>query len=487
MTFPYCWNQRCKFGLKFTSNHIIVFRHIVYFLEDTTLFTWLKQIPFAIVFLLLSALANASLPLTDSSGAKLPSLAPMLKKVNPAVVNIATFSRQQTQNPLLNDPYFRRFFDIPDNRRQPQKRQKSAGSGVIIDARDGIVITNYHVIKDADEVQVSLIDGRAFAAQVLGTDPELDIAVLKIDNDDLSEVPMANSSELEVGDFSVAIGNPFGLGQTVTTGVISALGRTGLGIEGYENFIQTDASINPGNSGGALVDLRGYLIGINTAIIAPAGGNVGIGFAIPINMVRSSVEQILSTGSVSRGQVGINVQDITPDLRKAFRLSNRQQGVLVTGITQDGPADKAGLKPGDIIVAIGGEKIKSTGQLRSQIGSVPIGKSVGVDVVRAKENRSFSVTIVDPESLITSSASIHPLLRGARLENTTRSDGVFVADLRPNSPAIYSGLRVGDIITGANRQRIRNIEQLGRFIDRRDSQILLHINRNGRAFYLVIR
>ncbi len=460
---------------------------MVLFLEDITLLNRLQQMLATMVFMLSSVVTLAALPLIDSDGNKLPSLAPMLKRVNPAVVNIATFSRQQTQNPLLNDPYFRRFFDIPDNRRQPQKRQKSAGSGVIIDAKDGIVITNYHVIKDADEVEVALIDGRAFVAQVLGTDPELDIAVLKIDSDDLSEVPMADSSKLEVGDFSVAIGNPFGIGQTVTTGVISALGRTGLGIEGYENFIQTEASINPGNSGGALVNLNGYLIGINTAIIAPAGGNVGIGFAIPMNMVRSSVEQILATGSVSRGQIGINVQDITPDLRKAFSLSNRQQGVLVTGITQDGPAEKAGLKPGDIIIAIGGEKIKSTGQLRSQIGSVAIGREVDVDVVRAKSNKSFSVKIVDPESLVSYSGSIHPLLRGAYLENTTRADGVFVADLRPNSPAIYSGLRVGDIITGVNRQRIRNLEQLDRLIDQRDGQILLHINRNGRAFYLVVR
>ncbi|TNE77658.1 MAG: trypsin-like serine protease, partial [Gammaproteobacteria bacterium] len=248
----------------------------------------LRHLMLAVSMLFFVASSQAALPLKDSSGQALPSLSPMLKQVNPAVVNIATFSTQQVNNPLLNDPFFRHFFNVPDDRQfrqqAPKKRQQSAGSGVIIDAGDGIVMTNYHVIKGADEVQVSLEDGRSFTAEVKGADPELDIAILQIDADDLVAVPLGNSGDLEVGDFVVAIGNPFGLGQTVTTGVVSALGRTGLGIEGYENFIQTDASINPGNSGGALVNLRGELVGINTAILAPSGGNVGIGFAIPVNM-----------------------------------------------------------------------------------------------------------------------------------------------------------------------------------------------------------
>jgi S1-C subfamily serine protease len=235
--------------------------------------------------------AQAVLPGTDAQGRPFPSLAPMLKQVNPAVVNISTYStRESNYNPLLNDPFFRKFFDIPDQSQQeqqvPRKRQQSAGSGVIVDAGDGIVMTNYHVVRNADEVNVSLVDGRNYEAKIVGTDPELDIAILEIDADDLTEVRIADSSLLEVGDFVVAIGNPFGLGQTVTTGIVSALGRSGLGIEGYENFIQTDASINPGNSGGALVNLKGELVGINTAIISPAGGNVGIGFAIPVNMAR---------------------------------------------------------------------------------------------------------------------------------------------------------------------------------------------------------
>jgi Do/DeqQ family serine protease len=294
------------------------------------------------LWVVLSNSGYAALPQAMPDGKPFPSLAPMIKQVHPAVVNISTFSTQQhSYNPLLNDPFFRHFFNIPDQRRfqaQPKKRQQSAGSGVIVDAEDGIVMTNYHVIKEADEVQVSLADGRSFEAKILGVDADLDIAILEVDGKDLVDVTIADSDVLEVGDFVVAIGNPFGLGQTVTTGVVSALGRTGLGIEGYENFIQTDASINPGNSGGALVNLAGELVGINTAIIAPSGGNVGIGFAIPSNMAKASMEQILEHGEVKRGQIGIGIQDITPDLRKAFALENGQGGVLITNVVKGSPA-----------------------------------------------------------------------------------------------------------------------------------------------------
>ena len=258
------------------------------------------------------------------------------------MVNIATFSTQQVYNPLLSDPFFRRFFNIPDDQAQPQpraqRRQASAGSGVIVDKDAGTIITNYHVIKGADEIQVSLTDGRTFQAELVGADSEVDIAVLKIKADNLTALPIANSDKLRVGDFVVAIGNPFALGQTITTGVVSALGRTGLGIEGYENFIQTDASINPGNSGGALVNLNGELVGINTAILAPGGGNVGIGFAIPVNMMRNVADQILTAGEVTRGQIGVAIQDITPELQQAFDLDNGQQGVLVTDVLKDSEA-----------------------------------------------------------------------------------------------------------------------------------------------------
>jgi S1-C subfamily serine protease len=250
--------------------------------------------------------SQAGAPLVDSEGEEIPSLAPMLKQINPGVVNISTFSKRDMQNPLLNDPFFRRFFNIPDPGPQhniPQRRQQSAGSGVIVDVDEGTIVTNYHVIKDADEIHVGLTDGRSLEAKLIGFDPEVDIAILKVNDKNLTAIKLANSDVLEVGDYVVAIGNPFGLGQTVTTGIVSALGRTGLGIEGFENFIQTDASINPGNSGGALVNLRGELVGINTAILAPAGGNVGIGFAIPTNMVKISLDQILENGDVRRGQI----------------------------------------------------------------------------------------------------------------------------------------------------------------------------------------
>ncbi len=318
-----------------------------------------------ILLVIFQAPVFAAVPFMMEDGKPFPTLAPMLKQVNPSVVNISTYSKRQAQyNPLLNDPFFRRFFDLPETpdpgSQAPEKRQQSAGSGVIVDAGKGIVITNYHVVRDADEVCVALVDGRNLEAQVIGTDPQLDIAILKVQADDLAEVKLGDSSRLEVGDFVVAIGNPFGLGQTVTTGVVSALGRSGLGIEGYEDFIQTDASINPGNSGGALVNLAGELVGINTAILSPAGGNVGIGFAIPINMAKASMQQIIEYGEVRRGQIGVGIQDITPDLRDAFDLKKGQFGVLITKVFDDTPAAAAGLRSGDIVLEVDGVAIQST-------------------------------------------------------------------------------------------------------------------------------
>lgn len=432
---------------------------------------------------------HAALP-ASVNGEPLPSLAPMLKQVNPAVVNIATYSTfRQAYNPLLNDPFFRHFFNVPDSyRQQPQtqKRQQSAGSGVIVDAKKGVVLTNYHVVKDADEVQVSLIDGRALIAEVVGSDPELDIAVLRVKADDLTDVKMVNSSLLEVGDFVVAIGNPFGLGQTVTTGIVSALGRTGLGIEGYENFIQTDASINPGNSGGALVNLRGELVGINTAIIAPAGGNVGIGFAIPINMAKASMEQILKHGKVQRGHVAISVQDITPDLREAFALKNGQHGVIVTGVGEGSDAHKAGLQAGDIIVTVDGENINSRGQLSSHLAVKAVGAKVKIGVIRKGKHLDITVPISDPHAALTS-GQLHPLLEGARFENNPDGDGVIVAALSPKSYAAYSGLRPGDVVLGANDYQVVNLESFQRALKRNKKQVLLLVARGNRALHIVIR
>lgn len=449
-----------------------------------------------LIVLLLSCLlpgqtASANLPVTVPDQGPLPSLAPMLEKINPAVVNIATYSTEVNRyNPLLNDPFFRRFFNIPDEQfqqyQQPERKQQSAGSGVILNAADGIVVTNYHVIKGSDEVQVSLIDGRSFAAEIVGSDPELDIATLKIRADDLSEIKVADSSRLRVGDFVVAIGNPFGLGQTVTTGIVSALGRSGLGIEGYENFIQTDASINPGNSGGALVNLRGELVGINTAIIAPAGGNVGIGFAIPANMVNASVRQLLAYGEVKRGDIGIAVQDITPELSEAFELKNGQRGVLVTQVGKHSPAAEAGITPGDIVTHINGVKAVSSARFRSLISMTPIGDMLRLSLLRHSETLEISIRVIAREDLSYSGKSLHPLLEGAQFGNNPQG-GVVVTGLKPGSPAAFNGIRPDDIIVGANRVTVYDIETLQRALSRDRSSVLLKIIRDNVSLLLVIR
>ncbi|CAD7851415.1 MAG: HtrA protease/chaperone protein / Serine protease (Protease DO) (EC 3.4.21.-) [Olavius algarvensis Gamma 3 endosymbiont] len=448
------------------------------------------------VLLLLPALilapAYAVLPSVTAQGEPFPTLAPMLKQVNSAVVNISTYSKRESQyNPLLNDPFFRRFFDLPEppgsGEQIPERRRQSAGSGVIVDADDGIVMTNYHVIRNADEVHVSLIDGRNLGAEVVGTDPQLDVAILRVDAKDLTEVQFADSSLLEVGDFVVAIGNPFGLGQTVTTGVVSALGRSGLGIEGYENFIQTDASINPGNSGGALVNLAGELVGINTAIISPAGGNVGIGFAIPVNMAKASMRQIIEYGEVKRGQIGVGIQDITPDLREAFDLKKGQFGVLVTNVFEDSPAARAGIESGDIIIEADGKTTRSTAQLRSRIGVKEIGEEVRLSILRNGEPMQLTVKIGAAISQQKQAENLAPLLQGLRVENNPDGDGVLVVAVAPNSPAAYSGLRAGDVIVGANKRKVYDIESFKAALQRSKSSVLLRVDRNGGSLFIVIR
>ena len=336
--------------------------------------------------LALTPASRAALP-PAAEGKELPSLAPMLEQVTPAVVNIATEGRLQVrQNPLFADPFFRRFFNVPE---QPVERKtQSLGSGVIVDAERGLVLTNNHVVANATQVAVTLRDGRHLDAEVVGTDPATDVAVLKVPADNLVDLGLADSDSLRVGDFVVAIGNPFGLGQTVTSGIVSALSRSGLGIEGYEDFIQTDASINPGNSGGALVNLEGKLVGINTAIFSRTGGNIGIGFAIPINLALRVTEQLLDKGVVERGYIGAQVQDLNPDLAEAFDIDN-QSGAIVNSVMADSPAQKAGLQPGDIIVSIDSKPVRAASDVRNHIGLLPVGELVSFEILRAGEKKTL--------------------------------------------------------------------------------------------------
>ena len=319
-----------------------------------------------------SPAAVAALPLAVD-GESVPSLAPMLEKIQAAVVNLSTTSRlQPRQNPLAQDPFFRRFFNFPEQRRPGN----SLGSGVIVDADKGYVITNHHLIDQADEITVTTKDGRSLRAEVVGSDAASDVAVIKVGSDKLSEIPLGNSEALRVGDFVVAIGNPFGLSQTVTSGIVSALGRSGLGIEGYEDFIQTDASINPGNSGGALVDLRGRLIGINTAIFSRSGGSVGIGFAIPVNMVKELMAQLVEHGDIRRGLLGVTMQDLTPALADAFGLSGAS-GAVVAGVIADSAAEEVGIREGDVIFKFNDTLVHDSADLRNAVGLLRAGAKPG--------------------------------------------------------------------------------------------------------------
>ena len=423
---------------------------------------------------------------TYVDGRAMPSLAPMLERVMPAVVNISTRSEIQIrEHPLLRDPFFRHFFQIP---KQPRKRQSQAlGSGVIIDRKAGYVLTNNHVIDKADEILVTLRDGRQLAATLVGTDPDSDIAVIRIPANGLIELPIANSENLRVGDFAVAIGNPFGLGQTVTSGIISALGRSGLGIEGYEDFIQTDASINPGNSGGALVNLRGELIGINTAIIAPSGGNVGIGFAIPSNMAVRLKESLIKHGEVRRGLLGVTVQDLTPELAQAFAIDSKR-GALISRVQADSPAQRAGLEAGDIIIGINGRTVKNSGNVRNAVGLLQIGERVQLTIIHNGAKITRTATVAKPEYNEFDGKVIHPTLAGVELRKprNNKVTGVLIGKIDTSSYAWAVGLRPGDIIVGVNNYRIRKLEELKKMA-RGQRSLLLNVRRGGDTFLVLLQ
>ena len=443
----------------------------------------------AMAALATASAAFAALPLAVD-GQPLPSLAPMLEKVTPAVVNIATLSRSQEANPMMRDPFFRRFFERPD---QPQKRERSAGSGVIVDAARGLVITNHHVVSEAQEIVVLLKDRRVYRAQFVGSDPGTDIALLRIPAENLTAIRLGDSDAVNVGDFAVAIGNPFGIGQTVTSGIVSALGRSGIGADGYEEFIQTDASINPGNSGGALVNLRGELIGINTAIIGPSGGNVGIGFAVPTNMARAVIEQILKYGEVRRGRLGVETQDLTPETAKSLGVTVTE-GAVVLRVEKGSAAEKAGLRPKDVVIAVAERPIRASGELRNRVGLTPIGEEVDMTVlregrqikVRARVGELYQSTSVVGEAI--------PQLAGLKVAEIQAGmpmhgqvEGVFVAGVDRESAAFKNGLRASDIIIGVGRARVRSVKQLTESLRTAEQPLRVTLLRGDYRIQLVIR
>jgi Do/DeqQ family serine protease len=436
--------------------------------------------------IIVASSAQAALPFFSSDKELVPSLAPMLEKTTPGIVTISVEGTQVSRQQVPE--VFRRFFG--GNGEQLQERPfKGLGSGVIIDADKGYVVTNNHVVENADEITVKLNDGRELKAKKLGADEQSDIALLKIDPENLVSVPLADSDEVRVGDFVVAIGNPFGLSQTVTSGIVSALGRSGLNIGGYENFIQTDAAINRGNSGGALVSLRGELVGINTAIFGPNGGNVGIGFAIPSNMMKSLVDQIIEFGEVRRGLLGILGQDVDSGLAEAMNL-DVSQGAFVSEVSEGSPADKGGIQAGDIIIEIDSRPVASFLELRAKIGSKGAGTKVDLVVLRKGKNQNVQVVLGDASESTVAAKEIHPALEGATLTNGKTQqgvDGVIVSELAARSPASLIGLQDGDVIIGVNRNKIDNVIDLRNALEDAQGVIALNVKRGVSTLYLVIR
>jgi len=408
--------------------------------------------------------ASAALPSTVADPAPMPSLAPMVKRISPAVVNIATRGTIKEEpgqrNPLLDDPFFRRFFDAPPDSRPRERQFQSAGSGVIVDAKNGYIITNHHVVENASEITITLLDNRTFSAKVIGSDEGADIAVLQAKQPNLIAMALGDSARLEVGDYVVAIGNPFGLQHTVTAGIVSALSRTGINPDGYEDFIQTDASINPGNSGGALVNLRGELVGINSAILSRSGGNIGIGFAIPVNMAKGVMDQLIKYGQVKRGVLGVNIYNVTPDIAKEFGLTE-SSGALVAGVAQGSAAERAGVKTGDIITSINGVTMKDASELRNTIGMLRIGDKVEIGLLRDGKQHKVTALVSERSELETANAvDINKGLEGADLHDAPDNSGVLVKTIQEGSPAAQNGLRANDLIVGVGRTPIANTKGL---------------------------
>ncbi|ESL94847.1 protease degQ [Enterobacter hormaechei subsp. hoffmannii UCICRE 9] len=431
--------------------------------------------------------ASAALPSQVPGQEAIPSLAPMLEKVLPAVVSVQVegTARQSQRIPEELKKYFGE--EAPDQQAQPFE---GLGSGVIIDAAKGYILTNNHVISQADKISVQLNDGREFDAKLIGGDDQSDIALLQVQNpSNLTQIAIADSDKLRVGDFAVAVGNPFGLGQTATSGIVSALGRSGLNLEGLENFIQTDASINRGNSGGALLNLNGELIGINTAILAPGGGSIGIGFAIPSNMAKTLSQQLIQFGEVKRGLLGIKGMEMSADIAKAFKL-NVQRGAFVSEVLPNSGSAKAGVKSGDVIVSLNDKPLSSFAELRSRIATTEPGAKVKLGLIREGKPLTVEVTLDKSTSSSASAEQISPALQGATLSDGQLKDGtkgVSVTAVEKSSPAAQAGLHQDDVIVGVNRTRVQSIAEMRKVLESKPAVIALQIIRGNDTLYILLR
>ena len=446
-----------------------------------------------IVFMLNSTTSFSNQSNLFSAG--VPSLAPMLEDVTPAVVNIYTISETEEKTQQIDDPFLRKFFNIPGQQKSKKKNRAGLGSGVIINSKKGYIITNNHVIARAKDIKVKLQDGREFKATLVGSDPASDVAVIKISPDKLHAIKFSDSDKLRVGDFVVAIGNPFGIGQTVTSGIVSALGRSGLGIEAYENFIQTDASINPGNSGGALVNLKGELIGINTAIIGSRGGSgsVGIGLAIPVNMALDITNQLIEYGKVRRGYLGVSAQDLTNDLSKAFGIKTNR-GAIITQVLKDSPADLAGISIGDVVIKINNEDVQNASSMRNKIGLLKLNSIITMEINRKGKIITTKVQITEPKISKNDDIKINSRLQGIIfsriLENMPeygKITGIKIIKMRKDSVAFSAGIRPNDIILSINNIPVQKIQDLEIVAGKNDSEIVVHVQRKNRTAFILLK
>ncbi|MEM6574708.1 MAG: Do family serine endopeptidase [Pseudomonadota bacterium] len=448
-----------------------------------------RSISAIVILLILSSAGQAQAVLPAAvDGQPLPSLAPVLERVTPAVVNIHSRTRVKVRQPFGDDPFFRRFFGMPRER-----VSQSLGSGVIVDAEAGLVLTNNHVIDGATEIQVTLHDGRTFEAELVGTDAATDVGLIRIPPEDLLALPLATDFNLRVGDFVLAVGNPFGLGQTVTSGIVSALGRRGLRGLNFQNFIQTDASINPGNSGGALLNLRGELVGVNTAIFSPSGGNVGIGFAIPADIAANVMSDLVAFGAVRRGQLGVTLQALNPELAEALGMGKSASGAVITKVRKDSPAERLGLEEGDVIVALGGEAVTDPDGFRNAEGLVPVGQEVPLTVVRDGETEELTVVLEETALTEVDGSVLHPLLSGTRLRQLDGElaqrvgvEGIVFTELSRRSRAARAGLKPGDLVHRVNRKPVATIANAQEEMDPDSDSLVLSVLRGGRSYLVVI-